>query len=94
MIKSLDDIEEQPNSFSIWQIKLFSSQILRKSTDIDDANPLLSMESMLAIKQKAEIILDKWEHGTYALCHNYQLFCQLYLICLSFLFPFRFRTFI
>jgi len=50
----------------MWQIKLFSSQMLRKSNDINDANPLLSMESMLAIKQKAEVILDKWEHGTYS----------------------------
>lgn len=36
----------------------------RKSIAADDANPLLSMESMLAIKQRAEIIFDKWEQGT------------------------------
>jgi hypothetical protein len=79
IVKSLDDIEEQPNSFSMWQIRLFSSQMLRKSNDTDDANPLLSMESMLAIKQKAGVILDKWEHGIYScvMSINCQLFCHI-----------------
>jgi len=64
IIKSLKVIEEQPNSFSIWQIRLLSSH-MRRMNSIDDANLLLSMESMLAIKQKTAIVLDKWEHGNY-----------------------------
>lgn len=63
IIKSLKVIEEQPNSFSIWQIRLLSSHMRRMNTI--GANLLLSMESMLAIKQKTVIILDKWEHGNY-----------------------------
>jgi len=65
IIKSIKIIEEQPNSFAIWQIKLLLSQMSRKSNFTDDENPLLSIESMLAIKQKTSIILDKWEHGIY-----------------------------
>jgi hypothetical protein len=64
IIKSLKVIEEQPNSFSIWQIRLLSSH-MRRMNSINDANLLLSMESMLAIKQKIAVILDKWEHGNY-----------------------------
>lgn len=64
IIKSLQYIEEQPNSFAIWQIKLLSSQVMRRNNFMDE-NPLFSVESMLAIKQKTAIILDKWEHGTY-----------------------------
>lgn len=64
IIKSLKVIEEQPNSYSVWQIKLVSSQMLRKRFE-DDVNTLLGTESMLAIKQKIAIILDKWEHGIY-----------------------------
>lgn len=63
IIKSLKVIEEQPNSFSIWQIRLLSSHMRRMNSI--GANLLLSMESMLAIKQKTVIILDKWEHGNY-----------------------------
>ncbi|XP_077273571.1 anaphase promoting complex subunit 1 isoform X1 [Temnothorax americanus] len=62
IIKSIKIIEEQPNSFAIWQIKLLSSQISRRNNFADDENPLFSIESMLAIKQKTAIILDKWEH--------------------------------
>lgn len=65
IIKSIKIIEEQPNSFAIWQIKLLSSQMSRKSKFAGDENPLFSVESMLAIKQKTAIILDKWEHGIY-----------------------------
>lgn len=64
IIKSIKIIEEQPNSFAVWQIKLLSSQLSRSSFT-NDENLLLSVESMLAIKQKTAIILDKWEHGIY-----------------------------
>lgn len=60
IIKSLKIIEEQPNSYSMWQIRLVSSQMSKKFSS-DETNPLLSVESMLAIKQKMSLILDKWE---------------------------------
>lgn len=63
--QSVKIIEEQPNSFSIWQIKLLSSLLSRRINSVDDANLLLSLESMLAIKQKMAVILNKWEHGSY-----------------------------
>lgn len=65
IMKNLKIIEEQPNSFSMWQIKLVSSQISKMLNSTDKVNPLLSVESILAIKQKTAIILDKWEHGTH-----------------------------
>ncbi|XP_053998022.1 anaphase-promoting complex subunit 1 [Hylaeus anthracinus] len=61
LIKSIEVIEKEPNSFSIWQIKLVSSQILKKSYT-ESKNPLLSAESVLAIKQKISYIMDNWEH--------------------------------
>ncbi|XP_012223687.1 anaphase-promoting complex subunit 1 isoform X2 [Linepithema humile] len=70
IIKSLKIIEEQPNSFSIWQIRLLSSH-MRRMNSIDNANLLLSMESMLAIKQKTIVILDKWEHDMKSLLKQY-----------------------
>lgn len=70
MFQSVQVIEEQPNSFSMWQIKLLSSQISRKLNGASNANPLLSVDSMLAIKQKTSAILDKWENGIY-LTHTY-----------------------
>ncbi|CAL1682145.1 unnamed protein product [Lasius platythorax] len=71
IIKSLKIIEEQPNSFSIWQIKLLSSQLSRRINSVDDENLLLSLESMLAIKQKTAGILDKWEHDLKPLFKQY-----------------------
>ncbi|XP_020285295.1 anaphase-promoting complex subunit 1 isoform X2 [Pseudomyrmex gracilis] len=62
MFQSVQVIEEQPNSFSMWQIKLLSSQISRKLNGAYDPNPLLSVDSMLAIKQKTSAVLDKWEN--------------------------------
>lgn len=73
IMKNLKVIEEQPNSFSMWQIKLVSSQISKILNSADKANPLLGVESMLAIKQKTTIILDKWEHGTHHLLTYYVL---------------------
>ncbi|XP_039313778.1 anaphase-promoting complex subunit 1 isoform X3 [Solenopsis invicta] len=70
IIKSIKIIEEQPNSFAIWQIKLLSSQLSRNSFT-NDENPLLSIESMLAIKQKTAIILDKWEHDMKSMFKEY-----------------------
>ncbi|XP_076632222.1 anaphase promoting complex subunit 1 [Colletes latitarsis] len=61
LIKSIEIIEKEPNSFSVWQIKLVSSQILKKSYT-ENKNPLLSAESVLAIKQKISYIMDSWEH--------------------------------
>ncbi|XP_025163872.1 anaphase-promoting complex subunit 1 isoform X2 [Harpegnathos saltator] len=71
IMKNLKIIEEQPNSFSMWQIKLVSSQISKILNSVDKANPLLSVESMLAIKQKTAIILDKWEHDLKPLLKQY-----------------------
>lgn len=73
IMKNLRAIEEQPNSFSMWQIKLVSSQVSKILNSEDKTNPLLSVESMLAIKQKTAIILDKWEHGTHHLFIYYVL---------------------
>lgn len=71
--KNLKAIEEQPNSFSMWQIKLVSSQVSKILNSVDKTNPLLSVESMLAIKQKTAVILDKWEHGIHSLLMSYVL---------------------
>lgn len=62
LIKSLEIAEKEPNSFSIWQIKLVSSHMLKKHYT-DNKNPLLSAESVLAIQQKISFIMDSWEHG-------------------------------
>lgn len=64
IIKSVKVIEKQPNSFSIWQIRLLSSH-MRRMSSIGNENLLLSMESMLTIEQKTTLILDKWEHSKY-----------------------------
>nr|XP_034193924.1 anaphase-promoting complex subunit 1 isoform X2 [Osmia lignaria] len=61
LIKSLEIAEKEPNSFSIWQIKLVSSHMLKKHYT-DNKNPLLSTESVLAIQQKISFIMDSWEH--------------------------------
>ncbi|XP_033307118.1 anaphase-promoting complex subunit 1 isoform X2 [Bombus bifarius] len=60
LIKSMEIIEKEPNSFSIWQIKLVSSQMLKKSY-IESKNPVLGTESILAIKQNISYIMDSWE---------------------------------
>lgn len=64
LIKSMEIIEKEPNSFSIWQIKLVSSQMLKKSY-IESKNPVLGTESILAIKQNISYIMDSWERGKY-----------------------------
>ncbi|XP_076677551.1 anaphase promoting complex subunit 1 isoform X2 [Andrena cerasifolii] len=61
LVKSMEIIEKEPNSFSIWQMKLAFSQILKKSYR-ENKNPLLSAESVLAIKQRISYIMDDWEH--------------------------------
>ncbi|XP_071867310.1 anaphase promoting complex subunit 1 isoform X1 [Bombus fervidus] len=60
LIKSMEIIEKEPNSFSIWQIKLISSQMLKRSY-IESKNPVLGTESILAIKQNISYIMDSWE---------------------------------
>lgn len=60
LIKSMEIIEKKPNSFSIWQIKLVSSQMLKKSYT-ENKNPLLGTESILAMKQRISYIMDNWE---------------------------------
>lgn len=62
MIKNMEILKKQPNSFSIWQIKLLSSQMLHKLS-LKESNPLLSAETILAIKQKVSLTLDGWENG-------------------------------
>ncbi|XP_029167221.1 anaphase-promoting complex subunit 1 isoform X2 [Nylanderia fulva] len=71
IIQSVKIIEEQPNSFSIWQIKLLSTELSRRINSADDANLLFSLESMLAIKQKTTVILNKWEHDMKSLFKQY-----------------------
>ncbi|XP_076241205.1 anaphase promoting complex subunit 1 isoform X2 [Calliopsis andreniformis] len=61
LIKSVEIMEKEPNSFSVWQIKLAASHILKKSYK-EDQNALLSAESILAIKQRISYIMDNWEH--------------------------------
>ncbi|XP_076165385.1 anaphase promoting complex subunit 1 isoform X2 [Ptiloglossa arizonensis] len=70
LIKSIEIIEKEPNSFSVWQIKLVSSQILKK-TCTENKNPLLSVESVLAIKQKISYIMDSWEHDLWPYIKSY-----------------------
>lgn len=60
----MEIIEKKPNSFSIWQIKLVSSQMLKKSYT-ENKNPLLGTESILAMKQRISYIMDNWERGMY-----------------------------
>lgn len=64
LYKSLDVIERQPNSYLIWQIKLVAMQVLERAKK-GEKNLLLSTESALAIKQKAALIVDKWEPGKF-----------------------------
>ena len=62
MYKSIETIERRPTSYVVWQIKLVSSQVLQRSHS-EDANALLSIESVLAMKQRAAFIMDSWEEG-------------------------------
>lgn len=64
LIKSVEIIEKEPNSFSVWQIKLAASQILKRFYK-ENKNPLLSAENVLAIKQRVSYVMDNWEHGNY-----------------------------
>ncbi|XP_017886466.1 anaphase-promoting complex subunit 1 [Ceratina calcarata] len=61
LIKCLEIVEKEPSSLSIWQLKLISSQMLNKSC-IENKNPMLCAESILAIKQKISYVMDNWEH--------------------------------
>lgn len=77
LIKSMEIIGKEPNTFSIWQIKLVSSQMLKKSY-MENKNPLLGTESILAIKQNISYIMDNWERG------KYQIFLIFDFKCLFF----------
>ncbi|KAG7200866.1 hypothetical protein KM043_003229 [Ampulex compressa] len=70
MIKCVEVIEKQPDSFSMWQIKLLSSSMLRKIYT-EDSNPLLSEESVLAIRQRVALILDGWENDLKPIIKRY-----------------------
>lgn len=70
MVKNMEILEKQPNSFSIWQIKLLSSQMLHKLS-LKESNPLLSAETILAIKQKVSLTLDGWENELIPVIKHY-----------------------
>lgn len=70
LFKSIDIIGKQPNSYLIWQIKLVCSRVLRRC-HVKIMNPLLSTESILAIKQRVALIMDTWEHDLKPLIKSY-----------------------
>ncbi|XP_066581363.1 anaphase-promoting complex subunit 1 isoform X2 [Prorops nasuta] len=69
LLKSIHLLRSKPNGFSIWQIKLISSQLLKK--DLEEKNLLLSQENVLALKQKTAFILDEWEKELNPIIKNY-----------------------
>ncbi|XP_063980252.1 anaphase-promoting complex subunit 1 [Diachasmimorpha longicaudata] len=60
LYKSIEIIERRPTSNLVWQIKLVAAHVLTKC-QVDDANALFSVESVLAIKQRVALIMDMWE---------------------------------
>ncbi|KAI4480329.1 hypothetical protein M0804_010327 [Polistes exclamans] len=70
MVKNMEILEKQPNSFSIWQIKLLSSLMLHKLVS-KESNPLLSSETIFAIKQKVSLILDESENELIPVIKHY-----------------------
>ncbi|XP_078053194.1 anaphase promoting complex subunit 1 isoform X2 [Augochlora pura] len=70
LLKSIEIIEREPNSFSVWQIKLVSSQVLKRSYT-DNRKPLLNAESVKAIVQKISYIIDSWENDLKSCIKSY-----------------------
>nr|XP_033324577.1 anaphase-promoting complex subunit 1 [Megalopta genalis] len=70
LLKSIEIIEREPNSFSVWQIKLVSSQVLNRSYT-ENRKPLLNAESVKAIVQKISYIIDSWEHDLKSCIKSY-----------------------
>lgn len=73
IVRNIEIIEKRPNSFSIWQIKLICSHLL-KSFSVEEKHSLLSKETILAMKQTVSLVLDTWEAGKYifsSLMHNF-----------------------
>lgn len=62
MYKSVETIENRPTGYVVWQIKLVASQVLQRN-NLEETTALLSVESVLAIKQRAAFIMDTWEEG-------------------------------
>uniref|UniRef100_A0A0C9RW07 ANAPC1 protein n=1 Tax=Fopius arisanus TaxID=64838 RepID=A0A0C9RW07_9HYME len=60
LYKSVEVSEKRPSNHLIWQIKLVAAHVLTRC-QVEDCNALLSVESVLAIKQRVSLILDMWE---------------------------------
>lgn len=64
LYKTIEEIKRRPCSYLVWQIKLVASRILCDNYS-EISNRLLTLESILAIKQKTSMIMDTWEDGKY-----------------------------
>ena len=69
LYKTIEEIGRRPNSYLVWQIKLLASRVLCEDHS-EATNRLLTLESILAIKQKAAMIMDSWEDGKLLLIVN------------------------
>lgn len=65
LYKTIEEIKRRPSSYLVWQIKLIVSKVFCDNYS-ETSNRLLSLESILAIKQKTAMIMDLWEDGKYS----------------------------
>ncbi|KAF7995485.1 hypothetical protein HCN44_006592 [Aphidius gifuensis] len=61
LYKIIEMIDTSSTSYLIWQIKLIYSLIINNKFQ-EKHNILLSVESILAIKKRVELIIDNWEN--------------------------------
>ena len=64
LYKSIEEIAKRPSSYLVWQIKLITSRVLCEN-NLETSNRLLTLESILALKQKTAMLMDSWENGEY-----------------------------
>ncbi|XP_043478595.1 anaphase-promoting complex subunit 1 [Leptopilina heterotoma] len=70
LYKTIEEIKRRPSSYLVWQIKLVGSRILCENYS-ETSNRLLTLESILAIKQKTAMIMDLWEDELVPLIRQY-----------------------
>ncbi|KAH0560894.1 anaphase-promoting complex subunit 1 [Cotesia glomerata] len=69
--KSIEVIEKTPDAGLVWQIKLVSSYTMLKAQQ--QTQPLLRIESVLAIHQRLALIVDSWENEVKPLIESYRI---------------------
>ncbi|KAK0085319.1 hypothetical protein PV325_005429 [Microctonus aethiopoides] len=57
--KSIKAIDKRPTNYLVWQIKLLSSHMLLKDQH-ERSSALLSIESVLSIRQRVALVINSW----------------------------------